>query len=114
MKSVDNLPVDGLYRELVEEMNAVLPENIDMRDFLSFINFDRAEVVSDTYIENQRYWGFLYYTDPRFFDIKYRDGEVMDSMYKPVMELYEMKEAGMLHPRTEYIKPLCETVLRLR
>ncbi|MCL2331181.1 MAG: NUDIX domain-containing protein [Proteobacteria bacterium] len=114
VKNVDNTPVDGIYRELTEEMNAILPEDIDLRDFLQFTNFDRQEIISDTNIENQRYFSYVYFTDPTLFTIKYNDGEVQDSRYRPVMELWDMKEEGILHPRTEYIKPLCDMVLRLR
>ncbi|MDR0449104.1 MAG: NUDIX domain-containing protein [Rickettsiales bacterium] len=110
----DILPSNGIYRELAEELDARLPEDIQMRDFQHFKSFIKQEVISGNNLENQYYHGYVFYVDPTALDIKYPDKEVQASKYVSLPEIREMANKDLLHPRTEWIEPLAGAILRIR
>lgn len=98
--------ISTAIREMNEEINYALSEEISVRDFRYLTSFRKQEVISEDLIENQFYDFLVLNRNMAIDDLNMQESEVLNLKYISIAELLKMKQENLLHPRTEWIDVL--------
>lgn len=92
--------------EVMEDVGYILPKKTQVRDFKFMSSFRNQLPLSDTFIENQFYYFFIYNLDIPIEEFHSQPEEVSEVRYATIFEIKEMAKQGLFHPRTEWIDVL--------
>ena len=104
--------ISTAIREMNEEINYALSEEISVRDFRFLTSFRNQLKTSENIIENQFYDFLVLNRNIAIDDLTMQTSEVSNLEYVSVPKLLKMKQDNLLHPRTEWVDVLVKYMRR--
>lgn len=106
--------VSCVVAETMEELGYMLKKDVKVQDFRFMTSFRKELKVKDDFIENQFYDFFVYNVGSNFKadELHLQKDEVEDIKWVTAFEIKEMREKGLLHPRTEWLDVLYKYITR--